>query len=144
MHIFEICNHFVNFCFLFFSYVVFLKNLNVLLKLFFFDNLWKKKIIIFQTYVIMKKVFGCECDIYKEMIFLFLYLQFVDSMKDVVSKLLEWFAFSFLYIFLFFNFWKTFGVLVKIVDIFENHHRFLTFLGEFVEDEWCFCDVTDL
>ena len=52
----------------------------------------------------MKKVFGCECDIYKEMIFLFLYLQFVDSMKDVVSKLLECFAFSFLYIFSFFNF----------------------------------------
>ena len=92
----------------------------------------------------MKKVFGCECDIYKEMIFLFLYLQFVDSMKDVVSKLLEWFAFSFLYIFLFFNFWKTFGFLAQIVDIFENHHRFLTFLGEFVEDEWCFRDVTDL
>ena len=92
----------------------------------------------------MKKVFGCECDIYKEMIFLFLYLQFVDSMKDVVSKLLEWFAFSFLYIFLFFNFWKTFGFLVKIVDIFENHHRFLTLLGEFVEDEWCFRHVTDL
>lgn len=33
--------------------------------------------------------------------------------------------------------------MVKIVDIFENHHRFLTFLGEFAEDGWCFCDVTE-
>ncbi len=33
--------------------------------------------------------------------------------------------------------------MAQIVDIFEKHHRFLTFLGEFVEDEWCFRDVTE-